>query len=339
MADSPTPSKMILLFGGTGLIGRYILASLVSANPPFEKIAIFTSPDTAENKSADIAKLKEKGVQVVIGHVNSEEDVKKAFEGYDTVISALGRNVILLQNSLLTLAESSPTIHTFYPSEYGTDIEYAPSSAHEKPHQLKLQVRKHIKENIRKLNVTYLVTGPYSDLFIQELDGDMAAAGSFDVKANKATLVGDGEGKVSFTTMHDVGQLLVASLRTPFPHSSSSSSSPSSPSSSSSPRILKVNSFTTTPTAILSEFEKQTGTKWDVSYTPLDELKKAEKEAWEAKNPMATRWTLRRIWAEGGTLYEERDNGKIGEPETESLESQVRKAVEKGTSGFQSGAL
>jgi len=52
--------------------------------------------------------------------------------------------------------------------------------------------------------------------------------------------------------------------------------------------------------------------KWEVSYTALEELRKIEQQAWESSQPWATIATLRRIWAEGGTLYESRDNGKIG---------------------------
>ena len=93
-------------------------------------------------------------------------------------------------------------------------------------------------------------------------------------------------------------------------------------------RILRVNSFTTTPLEIIAEFEKQTGgDKWEVDHVPLKELRELENEAWDGNNPMATIYTLRRIWAEGGTLYEERDNGKIGANDMETLEETVRKAV------------
>ena len=163
------------------------------------------------------------------------------------------------------------------------------------------------------------MTGPYSDLYIGKLSGDLAAAGSFDVQNRTATVLGTGEEKVSFTTMRDVGQLLVSALHTPI---------------TSSPRTLKVNSFTTTPSIILSEFEKQTNSKWTVKYTPLEELKRLETEAWESNNPKATAYTLRRIWTEGSTLYEERDNAKINDPETETLEEQVKKAIENQLSGL-----
>lgn len=245
-------------------------------------------------------------------HLECDRDINKNAD-YDTVISALGRSAILLQIPLLRLAEASPTIDTFYPSEYGTDIEYnSTTSPHEKPHQLKLQVRAYIRESISKLSVTYLVTGPYSDLYFAPQSGQVALAGAFYPGEGRAVLLGDGNGKVSFTSMRDVGKLLVAALKTP---------------ASTSPRVLKVNSFTASPKEILAEFEKQTGSRWEAVYTSLEELRDLEKTAWEKGD--GTRFTLRRIWTEGGTLYEKRDNGEVGEPEVESLEQQVRQAVER----------
>ncbi|KAF2266153.1 NAD(P)-binding protein [Lojkania enalia] len=313
-SDAPVPKK-ILLFGATGTIGKYILKALIDDKTSFEKIGIFTSPGTSKDKADKMKYLKEKGVEVLVGDVNNEENVKAAYKDYDTVVSALGRNVILAQILLLSLARNSSTIRTFYPSEYGTDIEYAPSSAIEKPHQLKLRVRKHIRENITNLSITYLVTGPYSDLYISKMD-TAPQVGSFDVQQRKAVLLGTGKEEVSFTTMTDVGRLLVAALKTPTIEN---------------PRTLKVNSFTATPSDILAEFENQMGKKWDVNYTSLGSLKGAEMKAWESNDPFATAYTLRRIWTEGGTLYEKRDNWKIGDPATETLEEQVRKAIEAQT--------
>jgi len=180
------------------------------------------------------------------------------------------------------------------------------------PHQLKLQVRKYIRENTQQLKVTYLVTGPYSDLYFGK--SPEPKVGTFDVRARKATLLGTGEERVGFTTEKDVGRLLVAALKTPTEEYE---------------RILKVNSFTVTSKDVLEQYENQTGGKWDVSYTPLEELKKAEQDAWETDSPLKTVYTLRRIWTEGKTLYQESDNSKIGFKEPETMEEQVRKVIEK----------
>ena len=247
----------------------------------------------------------------------------------DTVISAVGRNVIANQIDLLKWADSTSTIKRFFPSEYGTDIEYGPQSASEKPHQQKLKVRKFITENIQNVEVTYLVTGPYSDLFLGKAIPGNEKAGTFDVAARKAVVIGDGTNKISFTTMKDVGVLLVAALlHPPGPEEAKDMGT-----SKSKARVLRVNSFTTTPSEIVREFEKQTNSKFEVEYTSLEDAKEEETERWEKGDPLATLWTLTRIWAEGGTLYDRRDNERIGEPATEGLEEQVRKSIEKQRKG------
>ena len=77
---NPIP-KNILVFGATGLIGKYILQEIYNARSSFEKIGFFTSESTAKNKSNEVKGWKEKGVEVIVGDVNSEQDVAKAYEG------------------------------------------------------------------------------------------------------------------------------------------------------------------------------------------------------------------------------------------------------------------
>lgn len=125
--------------------------------------------------------------------------------GIDTVISALGRGVIAQQIPLIRLAAASSSVKLFLPSEYGTDIKYGPQSAHEKPHQQKLKVRAFLENEISRadLNYSYVVTGPFADGYLHFVKG-IEAAGGWDVKAQKAVLLGDtGEEKVSLTTMKE----------------------------------------------------------------------------------------------------------------------------------------
>ena len=94
-------------------------------------------------------------------------------------------------------------------------------------------------------------------------------------------------------------------------------------------RALRVNSFTTTPLDIVAEFEKQTGgEKWEVEYVSFEKIRELEKKAYEESNPWAVSFTLRRIWGEGGTLYEKRDNWVIGKEEgLDSLSDAVAVAI------------
>jgi hypothetical protein len=92
----------------------------------------------------------------------------------------------------------------------------------------------------------------------------------------------------------------------------------------------------------LAEYERQTGTKWYLSYTSLDELKTLEKDAWESGDSLAAIYTLRRIWTEGGTVYESTDNKDIGmyPADLDSLADAVKIAVSSnGQEAFRSGDL
>ena len=111
-----------------------------------------------------------------------------------------------------------------------------------------------------------------------------------------------------------VGRLLVATLQHP---------------AASKNKALVVNSFTTIPNEILAEFEKQTGTKWEVKYTSLEKLRELEEQAWKDQDPLAAVFTLRRIWTEGGTIYDKRDNELIGDPPMETMADQVSQAIQK----------
>jgi hypothetical protein len=121
--------------------------------------------------------------------------------GIDTVISAVGRNVIAEQINWIQLAQQAPSVKRFFPSEYGTDIEYGPQSANEIPHQLKLKVRAALKETAG-LDYTYVVTGPYADAqipaYLCAMPSD-SEIGSFDVLKKRAVLVGDGKVEISLT--------------------------------------------------------------------------------------------------------------------------------------------
>ena len=116
--------------------------------------------------------------------------------------------------------------------------------------------------------------------------------------------------------MHSVGKGVVAALRHP---------------DAALDRALKIQSFVVTPKQILAAFEKQTGAQWTAEYSSLDKLRAVEDKLWAEGAPLATAATLRRIWGDGGTLYEKTDNEAIGlgNDQLESLEDAVRRATEK----------
>ena len=191
-----TTPKNILLIGATGAIGKHILNSIVASKSHFQRIAIFTSTNTLNTKADLINSVKSQGIDVITGDITKEADVKSAYKDIDTVVSSVGRDVIAIQVPLVQWAAESG-VKKFFPSEYGTDIDYSPQSRGEKPHQAKWKVREAIEKS--GLEYTYVVVGPYPEMFLtSKLPAEY---GTFDPKAKKATLLGTGDDKISFTAM------------------------------------------------------------------------------------------------------------------------------------------
>lgn len=78
------PSKKILVFGATGVIGKVLTSSLLNAGDVFDKVGIFTSAKTVEQKAGLIDGFKARGAQVIVGDANRDEDVLEAYKGAST---------------------------------------------------------------------------------------------------------------------------------------------------------------------------------------------------------------------------------------------------------------
>jgi hypothetical protein len=70
-----------LVFGATGLAGKYIIDAIVDSKSSFGKIGIFTSQNTVDTKPDIIKKLKDNGVEVHVGDLSQETEVVKAYKG------------------------------------------------------------------------------------------------------------------------------------------------------------------------------------------------------------------------------------------------------------------
>jgi uncharacterized protein YbjT (DUF2867 family) len=71
----------VLIFGATGVAGRFIIEGLLEAKSSLSSLGIFTSPSTVNKKADHIKDLEARGVKVHVGDVGKEEDVLKAYEG------------------------------------------------------------------------------------------------------------------------------------------------------------------------------------------------------------------------------------------------------------------
>jgi len=286
--------QKVIFIGSTGTIGYHILQAFVPAVKSFKRVAIFTSQNTVETKTELMDQLKGAGIEVIVGDLQNEGQVKEAFSGFDTIISALGRGALHLQPSLVSIAASLTPPRRFFPSEYGTDIRYsATTSPHEVPHQTKLKVRAAIEALAKegKITYTYVVTGPFADtFFVSRMPGIQIG---LNMGKGVYGIVGPEDPakqeKISGTTYADTAKYVLSATLAP-PETTKNAT-------------LRVSSFTATPHEIHEACEAVLGRTLTPVYTPLDELRKIEKEKYEAKDPMVVVYTLNRIWYEGGSDF------------------------------------
>ena len=83
----------VLIVGSSGTIGQHITSALAGSRKSFQRVAIFTSPSTAQNKGDFIANLEKHDIEVIQGDLASDADVKKAFEGMCASAKAVKRRM------------------------------------------------------------------------------------------------------------------------------------------------------------------------------------------------------------------------------------------------------
>lgn len=118
-------SSKILVIGGTGYIGQFVVGAAVAAG---HATYALIRPATASNpvKARRIQHFKDSGVYILHGCVNDHKSLVNAMRDIDVVISTLGGSETLDQLKIVdAIKELGGTVKRFLPSEFGHDIDRA----------------------------------------------------------------------------------------------------------------------------------------------------------------------------------------------------------------------
>ncbi|KAL8264552.1 hypothetical protein R6Q59_022682 [Mikania micrantha] len=199
----------ILIIGGTGYIGKFIVeASAKAGHPTFVLVRESTLSDPS--KSSVIDSFKNSGVTLITGDLYDHESLVKAIKQVDVVISTVGQAQLADQVKIVAAIKEAGNIKRFLPSEFGNDAdrEHAVGLA-KAAFATKAQVRRAIEaENIP---YTYITSNCFAGYFLPTL----AQAGVTAPPRDKVVSLGDGNAKVVFNDEHDIATYTVKTVDDP----------------------------------------------------------------------------------------------------------------------------
>ncbi|KAL8231080.1 hypothetical protein R6Q57_000858 [Mikania cordata] len=205
MADK----SKILIIGGTGYIGKFIVeASAKAGNPTF--ILVRESATKHPEKSKLINNFKSLGVTILIGDINDHESLLKAIKHVDVVISTVGGELIADQVKIIEAIKEAGNVKRFLPSEFGTDVDH--TNAVEPAKSVfagKASIRRAIEA--AKIPHTFVSCNGFAGYFLPTV-GQMD---TYTAPREKISILGDGNPKVVMVKEEDIALTTIKAVDDP----------------------------------------------------------------------------------------------------------------------------
>ncbi|XP_004291865.1 PREDICTED: isoflavone reductase-like protein [Fragaria vesca subsp. vesca] len=212
MAD--LQKSKILVIGGTGSIGKFIVEASAKANhPTFALVRETTVNDPAKAKL--IQKFKNLGVTLLHGDINDHESLVKVIKQVDVVISTVGGPPLQDQTKIISAIKEAGNIKRFFPSEFGSDVDRVRVHDIVEPAKSffdsKIQIRRAIEAE--GIPHTYVTSNCFAGYFLPRL-----AQRQPDVTSpprDKVIIFGDGNAKAIFVDEKDIGTYTIRAVDDP----------------------------------------------------------------------------------------------------------------------------
>ncbi|XP_068314233.1 phenylcoumaran benzylic ether reductase Betv6-like [Pyrus communis] len=199
----------VLIIGGTGYIGKFIVqASAKAGHPTFALIRETTGNDPG--KANLIEKFKNLGVTLLYGDLYDHESLVKAIKQVDVVISTVGFKQFADQTKIIAAIKEAGNVKRFFPSEFGNDVDRVHAVEPAKStFDVKVQIRRAVEAE--GIPYTYVNNNFYAGYFLSSL----AQPGSTSPPRDKVTILGDGNPKAVFNKEDDIATYTIRAVDDP----------------------------------------------------------------------------------------------------------------------------
>ncbi|XVE66981.1 hypothetical protein DITRI_Ditri08aG0123600 [Diplodiscus trichospermus] len=263
----------ILVIGGTGYIGKFIVeASAKAGHPTFVLIRESTLRDPAKSKTLD--NFNTLGVNFLHGDLYDHKSLVKAIKQVDVVISTVGHPQIPDQDKIMAAIKEAGNIKRFLPAEFGNDVDRVHAVEPAKTACFtKAKIRRAIEAE--GIPYTYVAAKFFAGYFLPTLSQPEATTEFFlptlaQPKAivpprDKIVILGDGNPKAVFNKEEDIATYTIKAVDDP--------------------RTLNKNLYIRPPlntysfNDLISLWEKKIGKTLERSYVSEEQLLKNIQEA------------------------------------------------------------
>ncbi|KAI3982660.1 hypothetical protein MKX01_021417 [Papaver californicum] len=202
-------SSKILIIGGTGYIGKFIVeASLKSGNPTFLLVRETTASDPVKGKL--IESFKNSGATLLYGDLYDHGSLVTAIKQVDVVISTLGYGQIADQVKIVAAIKEAGNIKRFFPSEFGNDVD---RSRAVEPAKSTFDAKVHVRRAIEAEGVPYTYVS--SNFFFGYFLPNLSQPGATAPPRDKVIILGDGNPKAVFNKEEDIATYTIKAANDP----------------------------------------------------------------------------------------------------------------------------
>ncbi|KAK6946268.1 NmrA-like domain [Dillenia turbinata] len=199
----------ILIIGGTGYIGKFIVeASVKTGHQTFVIVreSTFSNPE----KLKLVEGFKNAGVTLIYGDINDHRSLVNAIKQVDVVISTLGHAMLADQVKIIAAIKEAGNVKRFFPSEFGNDADRVQAVEPAKTvYDNKAQIRR--KVEAEGIPYTYVSSNFFAGYFLSTLSQFGAVAPPRD----RVVILGDGNPKVIFNDEVDIGTYTIKAVDDP----------------------------------------------------------------------------------------------------------------------------
>ncbi|XP_066305964.1 isoflavone reductase homolog IRL-like [Miscanthus floridulus] len=201
----------ILVVGGTGYLGRHVVAASARLGHPTLALVRDTAPSDPA-KATLLKSFQDAGVTLLEGDLDDQASLVSAVKAADVVISTVGAPQIADQTRLVAAIKEAGNVKRFIPSEFGLDADR--SDAVEPARSMFITNKAAIRRAVEAAGVpyTYVLVGYFFGYGLPSIGQVVVAQAP---PADKALVLGDGDTKVVFVDEADIATYTVLAADDP----------------------------------------------------------------------------------------------------------------------------